>query len=163
MSVAACIVFFIGVFGLALSCALDDYHAIREGEAIDHPVQWVQRAVFGIALSAACAALIGVAADAFSWTLFTGFLLMSAGGFSATFRWKLNGLRKEWWWYMGAPLGRRKMDASVYDTMFHRFAWTVSGKNTYEDWPEYPYWLPALLAYLVEVVMFVAGLILIVT
>jgi hypothetical protein len=92
------------------------------------------------------------------WTIALLYAVPLAFLFSAVFRWRLNGLRDDWWWYLGPMLDARGSKNSKYDSVFHWIAWTSSGqKKDHEGYYVYCDNRAGTLAYIFEAVVFVVG------
>ena len=126
--------------------ARDDFRQIGDNEKIRHFLQWCIRAAI---VGAACLA---------DWYWFNGpwyTVIGMAGLFSAFFRWRLNRMNDDWWWYLGPRLDQRGSKDSRYDTVFHWLVWTFTGRRTdHEGYYVYCDECPGKLAYIVELVVF---------
>jgi hypothetical protein len=129
---------------LAEYASRDDFHQIGKGSKIRHGLQWLFRA-----------AVVGLACYLDNCLLYA---VPLAFLFSAVFRWRLNGLRDDWWWYLGPMLDARGSKNSKYDSVFHWIAWTSSGqKKDHEGYYVYCDNRAGTLAYIFEAVVFVVG------
>ena len=89
--------------------AHEDYGEISNGEYIDHRRSWLYRAAIMGCVSAG--AMIALRWN-FHWTVILGFILMSAFGFSAVFRSRLNRLRGLSPWYLSPS--SNMYDGTIY-------------------------------------------------
>lgn len=138
--------------------AVKDNNTIKEHRKVNHVKVWLARAGIMVYVSFLAWSIIAHGND-FDLMPLLGFLLMSAFGFSALFRLKLNSLRGKGWWYMGPYLDDRTKKDAWYDGLFHRFARFIarSPASAY-----YPRCLPATLAYIAESIAFAGGLYLVI-
>ena len=141
---------------IAIAAAFALYEAwliakrIKEGdrEELDHAELMVWRAAVWLT-----GAALLMAFDVVTWRVILDSIVPCLAAFAMTHRFTLNKARKRAWWWMGRPLGFRGKKASAYDTLWHNLAWWCSGLKYDDRFKDYPYKLPAKLAYGFEAVV----------
>jgi len=138
------LLFHIGVvFALALSEGEHDARTIMRGAYIDHVRGWLVRASFMVLCGAAVISIFG----AFTLQVVLGMSLISAFGFSALFRYRLNKVRSLSPYYVSP--------SNYYD----RFFISITNIGAVKD-EEYDINSAGRVAYITEGVLFTVGVVL---
>jgi len=126
-------------------CAWDDFTQIGKDEPVHHVKQWLIRA----GISVAAIVVISGVGEVLTLKMFILMSVAVAFLFSAWFRYRLNKLRGQKWWYMGNSIPFRGPGSSIYDGLWHWVAFLV-----YRAYPEK---MPATIAYTIEITLTLAA------
>lgn len=142
----------------AYGSGVEDARDIKLDKPIDHPAKTKMRLVGMSALMTLLWAFGWMISE--NWSAVLLFLPTVWAMWNISFRLTLNKERELDWWYMGSMLEGRTKNGSRYDTVFHFFAWAVTGfKRTMTyNFPTYPVRLPAILTYAFEVAVGLVGI-----
>lgn len=155
--------FLAALWWFAFREASNDADTIAKDRAVYHIPSWFRRAALMMSLMVTSTCFIDL-----DLTSLLGFMLMSAGGFSALFRWKLNSLRGKDWRYI-APW------SNVYDRVWYTLTNFRYRHSCWIGWHKYWYFQKdcyekahsdihraGTLAYIAESIAFAGGLYLVI-